>query len=237
MCSSLPRRITLWRSAEAAPKGSFDATSTSAGSRSRSRSRIAPPTTYAGSGTLRRSGKSRCRRSSNDIAQNADPFDLHFDGVAGVQRSDACRRAGEDHIAGKERHHLRDELDDRVAFEAHLLGVAVLLDRAVHARLNAQARGIEIALDVRAEGTEGVEGLGAGELHVFLLQVAGGDVVRAHESLHEVTPSRRRDVLRFAADDDGQLTFVIDALRYCWTDDRAARREDGRRRLHEDDRL
>src|SRR5205085_1225363 len=129
MCSSLPRRITLWRRVRAAASGSFEAMSMSAGSRPMMRSRIAPPTTYAG------------------------------------------RRAGEDDVAGKERHHLRDELDEEVALENHLLGVAVLPDLAVHARLNAQARRIEFRLDVRTERTKRIERFRARELDVFLLKI------------------------------------------------------------------
>ena len=65
-------------------------------------------------------------------------------------------------------------------------------DLAVDARAAARARRrIEIGLDARAEGAEGVEALAARELHVLLLQVARGDVVRAGEAEDDVAPVAR----------------------------------------------
>src|SRR5204862_6940846 len=85
----------------------------------------------------------------------------------------------------------------------------------------------ERGLDARAERAEGVEALGARELLVFFLQVARGDVVGA--GVAEDRP--------LLADDDGQLAFVIDALRLRRADDRAVWRQDRAGRLQEDDRL
>src|SRR5437762_8168081 len=143
--------MTFRPSVRAAASGSFEATSTSAGFTPRSRSRTAPPTTYSPAGILRRSGKRRRRSSRNDIAQRADPFDLDFDRVTRIQRTDARRRAGEDHVAGQQRHRGGDVFDEEVALEDHVARVAVLADVAVHARGELQRRRIEIGFDVRPE--------------------------------------------------------------------------------------
>ena len=41
-------------------------------------------------------------RTDDRIRQNADPRDLHLDGIAISQRPDASGRAGENHVAGQE---------------------------------------------------------------------------------------------------------------------------------------
>src|SRR5260370_1031661 len=82
----------------AAPSGSSEATSTSAGSRPRTESRTAPPTTYAGNGTARSRGKRCIRDSRHDIAESADPLDLDLDLVAPAQGAHSGPRAGQDQI-------------------------------------------------------------------------------------------------------------------------------------------
>src|ERR1041385_3778906 len=176
-CSALPRRITRGEMARAQPSGSLQATSTSAGSPPRSRSRIAPPTMNASPGSLASAGKSARRSSRNGIAQHADAFDLDFDAIARVERPDARRRAGEDHIARLERHHRGDELEQHVAGEDHVARVAILADLAVPARGHRQRGDVELGLDAGTEGREGVERLAARELDVFFLQVDRKSVV------------------------------------------------------------
>src|SRR4051794_7176285 len=126
--------MTLGEIDRAHDSGSLHATSTSAGSPPRRRSRIAPPTMKASGGSLAKPGKSRRSCSSNGIAQHADAFDLDFHRIAGRERPDARRRAGQDHVARLERHHGGDELDQKITRENHVSRVAVLADLAVHTR-------------------------------------------------------------------------------------------------------
>src|SRR5512142_1699330 len=192
--------MTRSRTAFAHASGSWQATSTSAGSMPRRRSRVAPPTIQLSGGSFESSGKRRSSSSRNMIAQRADPLDLDLDRIAGSERTDARRRAGEDHVAGHERHHGRDELDEHVAREDHVARIAVLPDLAVHARNEAQGCDVEIGLDHRTDRTERVEALPPRVLHVFLLQVARGDVVAAGESENVLAPVAAEDVAGAAAD-------------------------------------
>src|SRR6185369_3784041 len=127
---------------------------------------------------------------NNGIAQYADAFDLDFHRVARAQRTDSRRGAGQDHVARLERHHGGDELDEKITRENHVARVAVLADLAVDARLQRERGDVELRLDAWADRREGVEAFAARELHVLLLQVARGDVVRAGEAAHVVAPLR-----------------------------------------------
>src|ERR1041385_5774609 len=236
MCSSRPRRITLRRSVFAQASGSRQATSTSAGCAPRRRSGTAPPTTYASGESLRNAGKSASSSSRNDIAQRADPLDLHFDDVAGRERPDARGRAGEDHVTRQHGHDRGDELDEDAAVEDHLRGVAVLLRGAVHARGDGEARRVELGLDARPDRAKRIEALAARELDVLLLQVARGDVVAAGEAEDDVAPRIARDVLRLPAEDENELALVVDALRLRRPDDGPVRRQQRARRPEKNER-
>src|SRR5690349_22644346 len=82
----------------------------------------------------------------NRIGEFADAFDLHRDRVAGGERTDAFGGAGRDDVAGLERHHEGDELDqvldrkDQVSGAGRLAALAV--DEAFDAaRIAVQAGG------------------------------------------------------------------------------------------------
>ena len=68
---------------------------------------------------------------------------------------------------GQQRHHAGDVGDQGGDVEDHVLGGAVLLDVAVEVGLHPQVADVELGLDPGAERAEGVEALGAGELHVL----------------------------------------------------------------------
>ena len=57
-----------------------------------------------------RGSVAHCRGDA--VLQDADPFDLDFDCVAGRERADAGGGAGQDEVAGEERHHPRDVGDE-----------------------------------------------------------------------------------------------------------------------------
>ncbi len=80
---------------------------------------------------------------------------------------------------------------------------------AVDARDDAQIGGVEHRLDPRPERAERVVALGAGELHVGALLVAGGDVVGRGVAEHVPQCVLGRDVARRGADHHGQLALVV----------------------------
>src|SRR5580704_6506093 len=105
-------------------------------------------------------------------------------------------------------------------------------------RFHQDIRGIEFRLDVRANGTKGVEAFGARELHFAFLEVARGDVVQA--TIAKQIAQRIVGVfqLRTApANDKRKLTFVFDALRLGRQNNRLAGADDRRRWLKKNERL
>src|SRR4051812_37675754 len=52
------------------------------------------------------------RGGTNGVREDADARDLDLDVVAVLERRDAVRRAGHDHVAWKQRHHRRHEFDE-----------------------------------------------------------------------------------------------------------------------------
>src|SRR5580698_9861103 len=118
-------------------------------------------------------------RGDDGISERADAADAHFDYVASSQRAHARGRAGGDHVAGFERHHLCDEADYNINGKDHFRRVSGLFPDSIHVGFHGDTGGIELRFDDRAEGAESVEALAARELHVEFLQVAGGYVVEA----------------------------------------------------------
>ena len=102
-----------------------------------------------------------------------------------------------------------------------------LFPNAVDVGLDAGIGRIEVRLQYRAEGAEGVEAFAAGPLAVEFLQVARGDVVEASVAERcRAARLRRGPGETAAADDDGELAFVVDALGDAREDDRFFRRDD-----------
>ena len=90
----------------------------------------------------------------------------------------------------------------------------MLAQLAVEAGFDGEA-GVEVELvaDDGADGAKCVEALGAGPLAIFLLQVAGGDVVGERVAAYHFAPFVvGLEVARAAADDQGQFAFIVDAL-------------------------
>ena len=97
------------------------------------------------------------------------PVDLDLERVARDERADALGRAREDHVARLERHHAAHVGDERRARRRSCASVAAVLPRlrrSTTQRTRACAR-VELRLDPRADGAEGVEALGARELDVL----------------------------------------------------------------------
>src|SRR5580698_7039218 len=177
-------------------------------------------------------------RGDDGISERADSADADFHDVAGGQRTDARGRAGGDHIPGFQRHHLRDEADYNINGKDHFRRVSRLFPDSIHVGFDGDAGGIELRFDDRAEGAERVEAFAARELHVEFLQVAGGYVVEA--GVAEDVGADAFDVFQVmaaAGDDDGQLAFMVDALRDARVDDRFFGSDDRRWGFKKNERL
>src|SRR5690606_10568942 len=148
-----------------------------------------------------RANGGRARRTADDVEEGADALDLHLDPIAGAQGTDTGRRPRGEEVSGLERHHPRDEGDQRGHRMDHVARVAVLAELAVHAAADRQAKGIAPSLrDPRPDRAEGVEALGAREVLFPPLDVARGDVVEAGEAEDDGGDLRLGDVPAAAAD-------------------------------------
>ena len=103
----------------------------------------------------------RLRRAAvsllDGVHERLEALDADFEAVAGFNRSDAAGRAGKNDVAGEQGHVGRNESDQIVAIKNELAGVGILAELAVLELLDRQVVRIDLGLDVRAEGREGVE--------------------------------------------------------------------------------
>src|SRR5258708_23991985 len=107
-------------------------------------------------------------------------FDRDFDSVAGDHRSDALGSAGCDQVSRFEGHDLRNVTDHYVERENKILRVAGLPHIAIHPGFDLDAGpGIEAVGDDGSDRAEGIAAFGAGPLTVFVLQIAGGEIIYA----------------------------------------------------------
>src|SRR5258706_16228303 len=104
---------------------------------------------------------------------------------------------------------MRHEADQGIDAEDHARRRRGLTALAVYEGLDPERLGLQADRDGRSEGTERVEPLGACELPVLLLQIAGGDVVDAGIAQDELPRPGLRDVLGRPADDHAKLPFKI----------------------------
>jgi hypothetical protein len=169
----------------------------------------------------RRSVKRSHRLSGHHrIAENAELFDFDFDDIAGLQKNWRCaenahtlRGAGCDNVAGLEGDAFGDELDEFGDAKDHFGGVGVLQGSAVDACGDSEGvriRDFVARGEMRTDRAEGVARFAADPLLIGELPSAGGDVVEGHvaeDVLERVGGTNR---FPFAADDDGELSFVID---------------------------
>ena len=121
------------------------------------------------------------------VLERAEAGDLELADVTGLERdlrlareADAGRRAGGDQVARRQRHDVREVLDDVADVEDEVLRVAVLHQGAVDPRLEARARagqGSRAVGDIGADGRQRVSHLPGAPLARVELEVAGAGVV------------------------------------------------------------
>src|SRR5712664_853371 len=124
-------------------------------------------------------------RSVHRIAQHANTGNTDLDRVASNERPDASGRTRGDDIAGHQGHHPGDPADKIRGRISHRRGDAGLPAPAVDVSLDEEAGRVESGLNVRTDGAESIETLGASELNIAFLKVARGDVVEAAITHHE----------------------------------------------------
>src|SRR5262249_43941640 len=100
-----------------------------------------------------------------------------------------------------------------------------------------QIRRIDAAYDFRADGTEGVEGLGAGPLSVLLLQIPRRHVVGAAEPGERFPAVFLAPTLDLLSDDESELSFVVDTRRVGRQHDIPAAANERGRGFQEQERL
>src|SRR5688500_7034199 len=105
------------------------------------------------------------------VGESADALDGDGDLVADTEWADPCRGAREDHVAGEQRHGLRDVHDQILDGVDHLARTTQLSLLAVDRALDRQVGGVEIRLHPGAERARGVEALGPRPLLLALLDV------------------------------------------------------------------
>src|SRR5215467_7980475 len=191
---------------------------------------------------------SRLRLVLDRVYEHADALDLDLTGVALLHPhrvrlarvADAGRRAGEDDVAGLERHALRDVGDGLGDREHHVVGVVRLHDLPVEPRLDFQtlAAGRQLVGGdhPRAETAGTVEILTHVPLRGLALIFAHRAFVAAGISGNARICIRSREVLRPLADDKDELGLVVERLGGLRPDDRLAVRHEGGTAAHEDGR-
>ena len=177
----------------------------------------------------RRCRRSRCAPRRRDGAT-----------AAGSAHADAGRRAGGDHVAGKERDAARAGLDQGRDVVDQVLGRAVLAKRAVDPAADPRRAAVELVGgdDPRTHRAEGVEALAEVPLLMAHLHVTRGDVVDDRVAEDMVHRPRARDVAAAAPDHDRELGFVVDLARRrgAGQADGVMRADDALGELAEDDR-
>src|SRR5271165_1000023 len=151
---------------------------------------------------------------SHRVAERPHTLDRNSDCIARLQRAHSRRSSRCDHVAGFQRHDLRDVAHHHIERKDEIGGRAILTEFAVDPGLHSHPSPVNEPGDHHGtDRTKRVEAFGARPLAVFVLQVAGGDVVDTGISENELP-----HVVAFAkaaaafADDHTELAFVVHAL-------------------------
>src|SRR5579862_1107969 len=129
--------------------------------------------------------------------------------------------------------------DDYIEREEKIPRVAILFDLAIHTSLHADAcPWVDLVRHNRPDRTESVKAFGAGPLSIFVLEIAGSDVVYAgvaEDVLANVGIGC--GLVASLADHHSEFAFIVDALRNLRTPYCASRRQQGRSGLQKNQGL
>src|SRR6266446_2623695 len=165
------------------------------------------------------------------VAQNTHPLDLHFEDLAGLhengwlaRRSDATRRAGDDHITSLETHRDTDHCDQRGDAEDELVGTRILHHSAVQAALNAQlVSPRRHCIGRHQPGAEcpcGIEILAHRPLRRAQLKIANRRIVEQGVACNVIEGSVAVDAASSPADHHGEFRLIVERRRFAWPPDR-----------------
>src|SRR5215469_2925352 len=146
------------------------------------------------------------------VGERSDVLDGHRYLVSDFQRADPRGRPGEQHVAREQRHHATGVGHQLRHVVQQLRRPGPLAHLAVDRRDQLQVGGIDVGLDPRPQRAERVEALRPCPLAVSFLQVTRGDVVGAGITEDHIRRLAGRHLAAQPADDDGQLTLIVDAL-------------------------
>ena len=150
--------------------------------------------------------------SLHRIHQRRQPLNPHFQPVARFDRPDAAGRAGEQNVAGQERHVGRDEADQVVAVEDELARVRVLAQLPVLKELDRQMARVDLRFHIRSQRCERVERLCARPLAFAVLDGAIADVLGGGVPKNVAGRGGGRHVARPPSDDDAEFRLEIRAV-------------------------
>ena|SRR5947209_11843900 len=113
------------------------------------------------------------------IAQHANAGDADLNDIAIDEWADSGGCAGGYEVTGFESHHAGQPADQIGRGKNHERSVARLANLAVYEALDQDIVRQQVRFNMRAGWTESIEALGARELNVRFLQVAGGHIIQA----------------------------------------------------------
>src|SRR6266446_3906920 len=167
----------------------------------------------------------------NGVAQDTHPLDFHLEDIAGLhengwlaRRSDATRRAGDDHITSLETHRDTDHCDQRGDAEDELVGTRILHHSAVQTAPDAQSAGPRRhGIGRHQPGAEcpcGIEILAHRPLRRAQLKIANRRIVEQGVAHHVIEGLLLGDAAPRLADHHGQLGFIVERNRFAGPPDR-----------------
>src|SRR5260370_12190219 len=145
------------------------------------------------------------------VRPHANSFDGHLDRRTLLDPTDSYRCAARDHIAGHQRHVLRNQAYLFRWRKDHVRERIVLPFDVIEPRHDVSVAPVEIALDRGSNATEGIEALCAAplrEVGIFIQQFARRHVVDAAIAEDVIVRLVNRYIAAALADHDRELPFV-----------------------------
>src|SRR6266478_1700738 len=179
------------------------------------------------------------------VAQDTDPFDLHFEDIARLHenrwlahRPNATGCSGDNHITRFQTHRDADHCDQLGDAEDELVGTRILHHSAVQAALNAQPVGPRRHGIGRhqpgAERPGGIEILAHRPLRRAQLKIANRRIVEQGVARNVIEGSVALDAASSPADHHGELRLIVEGGRFAWPQDRFTVSDQTRREARED---
>src|SRR5882757_1748051 len=155
------------------------------------------------------------------VGQDTEPLDIHFEDIAGLhengwltRRSDATRRAGDDHITSLQTHRDTDHFNQRWDTEDEQVCARILHHAAIQTALYPQPAGPRRhgvgCHQPRAERSGAIEILAHRPLRCAELKITHARVVEQGVARHVIEGLLPWDAAPRLADHHGQLGFIVE---------------------------